>query len=88
MDSTMEHMSMRHTILLKAEKIEQIPLHYWIGLVLVVDATNENECINAKTLNMLPLNKYKRILFKTKNSTVYYKYKDFYENFIYIHKSA
>ncbi len=68
--------------------LDQMSLDHWIGPVLVIDATHEDECINAETLKGIPLDKYKRILFKTKNSTIYYKQKEFYENFIYLDKSA
>ena len=71
-----------------AKTIEQIPLDYWIGPCLVVDATDENECVSAETLKDIQLDRYKRILFKTKNSLDYYKRSEFYEKFIYLHKSA
>lgn len=71
-----------------AKTFDQIPLDYWVGPCLVVDATHEDECVSAKTLEGIPLEKYKRILFKTKNSTDYYKRPEFYEKFIYLDKSV
>lgn len=70
------------------KKFHEIPLDYWVGPCLVVDATGEAECINADTLKDIDLKKHKRILFKTKNSTCYYKRPAFYEKFIYLDKSA
>lgn len=67
---------------------EQIPLIHWVGPALVVDAIREDECISAKTLEGIDLDKHKRILFKTKNSLDYYKRPEFYEKFIYLGKSA
>ena len=67
-----------------AKTIEQVSLEHWVGSVLVVDATAENRCITADTLKDVPLGKYKRILFKTKNSTDYYRRPEFYEKFIYL----
>lgn len=67
---------------------EQMPLTHWIGPVLVVDATQEEECVSARTLEGIDLEKHKRILFKTKNSIDYYKRSQFYEKFIYLDRSA
>jgi len=68
--------------------IEQMPLSHWVGPVLVVDATQEDVCISAKTLEGIDLDQHRRILFKTKNSLDYYKRPEFYEKFIYLDKSA
>ena len=68
--------------------IDQMPLTHWIGPALVVDATNEDECVTARTLEGIDLEKHKRILFKTKNSLDYYKRPAFYEKFIYLDRSA
>ena len=68
--------------------IEQMPLSQWVGPVLVVDATSEDVCVSAKTLDGIDLGKHKRILFKTKNSVDYYKRPEFYEKFIYLDKSV
>ncbi|MCL5071536.1 MAG: cyclase family protein [Actinobacteria bacterium] len=67
---------------------EQIPMEHWIGKVLVVDATSSEKCIRDEDLRKIPLKKYKRILFKTRNSTDYYKLPEFYPQFIYLDKSA
>lgn len=71
-----------------ARTIEQMPLEHWVGPALVVDATNEDVCVSAKTLEGIDLGKHKRILLKTKNSLDYYKRPQFYEKFIYLDKSA
>lgn len=63
-------------------------LDRWVGRALVVDATQEEKCISAETLKDVPLEDYKKILFKTKNSLVYYNYDHFYPEFIYLEKSA
>ena len=68
--------------------IEQMPLEHWVGPALVVDATDEDVCVSAKTVEGIDLSKHKRILFKTKNSTDYYKRPAFYEKFIYLDKSV
>ena len=68
--------------------IEQMPFEHWVGPALVVDATHEDVCISAKTLEGVDLDKHKRILFKTKNSTDYYKRPEFYEKFIYLDRSV
>lgn len=71
-----------------AKTFDQMTMDYWIGPCLVVDATDEEECVYANTLEGIDLNKHKRILFKTKNSLDYYKRLEFYEKFIYLDKSA
>lgn len=71
-----------------AKTFEQIPMDYWVGPCLVVDATDEQECVCAKTFEGIDLCKHKRILLKTKNSLDYYKRNEFFEQFIYIDKSA
>ena len=72
----------------KGKKFREMPLDYWVGKVLVVDATGEAVCVNANTLKDIPVKSYQRILFKTKNSTEYYKKGVFYPQFIYLDKSA
>ena len=67
---------------------EQMTMEHWVGPALVVDATLEDECISARTLEGINLDKHRRILFKTKNSTDYYKRPAFYERFIYLDRSA
>jgi arylformamidase len=68
--------------------VDQMPMDHWIGKVLVVDVTSAEKCITDEDIKDIPLEKYKRILFKTKNSTIYYKRKEFTNEFIYLHKSA
>ena len=70
------------------KKFHEIPLDYWVGPALVVDATGEDQCIHADTLKGIDLSKHKRLLFKTKNSLDYYKRPEFYRDFIYLDKSA
>lgn len=69
-------------------KFNEIPMEHWIGKVLVVDATSVERCIKDTDIMDVPLKKYQRILFKTKNSTVYYKKPEFIPDFIYLDKSA
>jgi arylformamidase len=71
-----------------ARTIEQMPMAHWVGPALVVDATGEEECVSARTLEGIDLEKHKRILFKTKNSLDYYRRPAFYERFIYLDRSA
>lgn len=68
-------------------KFDQMPMDHWIGKVLVVDATEAAECVTASNVQGLPIDKYQRILFKTKNSLEYYKRPEFVEDFIYLDKS-
>jgi arylformamidase len=67
---------------------EQVPLDRWVGRVLVIDLTRVDTCIRESDLAGIPLEKYERILLKTKNSLEYYKLKEFYPEFIYLDKSA
>jgi arylformamidase len=68
------------------KKIDEIPLTRWIGPALVIDATGENECVNAETVKGIDLKGYDKVLFKTKNSTEYYKKGVFFPQFIYLDK--
>lgn len=72
----------------EGKRLDEMPLSTWIGPALVVDATQEEKCISADTLRDVPLEKYDKILFKTKNSAVYYDRPGFVPEFIYLDKSA
>jgi len=82
------HVDVPYHFLETGRKIDEMPLTHWIGPALVVDATDEPECIHAGTLEGIDIKKHKRLLFKTRNSTVYYKRPEFVPEFIYLHKSA
>ena len=70
------------------KKLDEMPLETFVGPALVIDATDEETCISAETLAGKPVDQYRIVLFKTKNSTEYYKLGRFYPGFIYIDKSA
>jgi arylformamidase len=72
----------------QGKKFDGFPLTQWIGPVLVIDAVGEKECVNPETLRGINLETYDKVLFKTRNSTEYYKKGIFYQNFIYLNKEA
>ncbi len=67
---------------------EKVSMDHWIGRALVIDLTHVKTCIKDTDLAGIPYEKYQRILLKTKNSIEYYNLKEFYPDFIYLHKSA
>lgn len=67
-------------------KIDQIPLEYLIGSVTVFDIKNK-EKIDLEDIKLLKLKDYKRVIFKTINST-YWKLPEFKKDFVYITKEA
>jgi Predicted metal-dependent hydrolase len=70
------------------KRFDEMPMEHWIGKVLVVDATSADKCVQDTDLEGIPLENYKRILLKTKNSLDYYKRPEFSPDFIYLDKSA
>jgi arylformamidase len=70
------------------KKFDEMPMEHWVGAALVVDLTKSEKCVKAEDLAGIPLEKYERILIKTKNSTDFYKRPEFYKEFIYLDKSA
>jgi len=69
-------------------KFDEMPMEHWVGKVLVADLTKAEKCVKAEDLEGLPLDRYKRILLKTRNSLDYYKRPEFTNEFIYLDKSA
>jgi len=71
------------------QTLDQFPLTTWVGEALVVELTHLEKCITDKDLKEIEeLKKYRKVLFKTKNSTQYYKKDTFTEDFIYLDGSA
>ena len=71
-----------------AHRFNEMAMAHWVGPAYVVDATHEDKCITADTLKGVDMKAYQRILFKTKNSLDYYKRPEWYDDFIYLDKSA
>jgi arylformamidase len=65
-----------------AETIESISLDILVGTCYVVEI-DDIDSIKKENLNSIDFNKYKRILFKTKNSS-YYKKREFNKEFVHI----
>jgi arylformamidase len=72
----------------EAKKFDEMSMEHWVGEALVVDLTKVEKCIKADDLKGVPLEKYSRILLKTRNSIDYYKKPQFTNEFIYLDKSA
>ncbi len=71
------------------QTLDRFPLKTWVGEALVVDLTQLEKCITAKDLKEIKgLEKQRKVLFKTRNSTEYYKKGKFIENFIYLDGGA
>ncbi|HHT9151326.1 MAG TPA: cyclase family protein [Candidatus Wujingus californicus] len=67
-------------------KIDQIPLDYLIGDVIVFNIKNK-EKIDLEDIKSLKLNYINRVIFKTINST-YWKLPEFKSDFVYLTKEA
>jgi len=70
------------------KKFDEMPMDYWIGKAYVADVTSAEKCVKDTDLKGIPLDKYERILLKTKNSLIYYKRPEFAKDFINLDKSA